>query len=386
MTNKFNSRLLYASLIFLLIFFLIGWGFISSRVNLAAIVSPSGAVIAQLPAGFQAQVFMSGLKQPRFITFDSNGVLYVAERANNRIVSLPDTNHDGVADSVKVFAEDIETPHSLVQYKGAWYVGVPTGVIKLEDTNNDGIADKRTVLIDNYPTIVHNTRTVLFLPDGRMVVSIGSGCNVCDEIDPRRGGIVVYDNEKATGEKIFAHGLRNAVGLTLHPGTGELWATNNGRDLMGDDLPPDTVYIIKEGLNYGWPRCHSGTIIDPEMGAPDSCKGVEQPIIQMQAHSAPLGLTFYNGKNFPVEYQGSLFIALHGSWNRSVPTGYKVIRVPFKDGKPLPAQDFFSGFLDDKKGEASGRPVGLAVSPDGSLFVSDDKGGFIYRISYTPSK
>jgi glucose/arabinose dehydrogenase len=216
-----------------------------------------------------------------------------------------------------------------------------------------------------------------------MVLSIGSTCNVCQEEDPRRAAIVVYDGPGGTGEGIFAKGLRNAVGLALHPGTGDLWATNNGRDLMGDDIPPETVYIVREGGDYGWPRCHSGDVPDPEYGGPGACDDVVQPVVQMQAHSAPLGLVFYTGSAFPPDYHGDLFIAFHGSWNRSVPTGYKVVRLPLDEGLPSgPVEDFATGWLDQDTYLASGRPVGLAVGPDGALYVSDDKGGFIYRIIY----
>jgi glucose/arabinose dehydrogenase len=207
---------------------------------------------------------------------------------------------------------------------------------------------------------------------------------VCVEGDKRRGGIVVYDGPEATGEKIFATGLRNAVGLTLHPDTGELWAANNGRDLMGDDTPPETVYLVKEGGDYGWPRCHAGDIVDPEFGFEGACNGVEPPAIEMQAHSAPLGIVFYTGSAFPPEYHGDLFIAFHGSWNRSVPTGYKVVRAPMEGSTPSgPVEDFAWGWIDEGASDVSGRPVGLAVGPDGALYVSDDKAGFIYRISYS---
>jgi glucose/arabinose dehydrogenase len=222
---------------------------------------------------------------------------------------------------------------------------------------------------------------VLFSPDGStLFVSIGSSCNVCEEDDPRRAAIVRY-NPDGSGEQVFARGLRNAVGIVFRPGTDELWATNNGRDMLGDDQPPETVNLVHQGDDFGWPRCHAGRIVDPDFGGPDACQGVTPPMVEMQAHSAPLGLAFYTGDQFPQEYQGDLFVAFHGSWNRTVPTGYKVVRIPFDDGQPGPVQDFAVGWLD---GDAAwGRPADLAVSPDGSLYVSDDEGGIIYRIFYT---
>lgn len=357
---------------------------LSSRLNLSPTLGSGEETSVQLPPGFEANVFALGLDNPRFIAFGPDGVLYAAERGQDRIVALPDRDSDGQADEIQVYAADLNQPHSLVFHDGAWYVGVPSGVVRLMDMDGDGRADNRDILIDDYPTSgAHSTRTVEFLPDGRMVVSVGSSCNVCLEEDPRRAAVLVYDGPQATGERIFASGLRNAVGLDIHPETGELWATNNGRDFMGDDLPPETVYIVQDGVDYGWPGCHSGNIVDPEYGGQDACQDVGQPVVQMQAHSAPLGLTFYDGEAFPDEYQGDLFIAYHGSWNRSVPTGYKVVRLPLQGSQPAgPVEDFAVGWLDKETGEASGRPVGLAVGPDGALFVSDDKGGFIYRINY----
>jgi glucose/arabinose dehydrogenase len=331
-----------------------------------------------VPDGFRVEVFAEGLNGPRFIAFGPDGVLYVADRGAGRIVALPDADGDGVADEVRVFAEGLNSPHSLVFHAGAWYIGVPTGVVRLTDTGGDGKADEQTTLIDDYPTGGHSTRTVLFLPDGRMVVSVGSSCNVCEEDDPRRAGIVVYD-DVGSGERQFATGLRNAVGLALHPETGEVWATNNGRDLLGDDLPPETVNLVVEGADFGWPRCHSGNIEDPDFGFEGSCEGIEPPIATWQAHTAPLGLAFYTGTNFPEAYRGDLFIALHGSWNHSSGVGYSVIRVPLDGNTPTgEVEDFATGWLSDDF--VSGRPVGLAVGPDGALYVSDDKGGLIYRI------
>ncbi len=355
---------------------------ISSQVSLVGVFAQGELGQIRVPEGFEIAVFAEGLDRPRFMNFGPDGKLYVAERRGNRIVTLEDKDGDGRSDSQQVFADEVNDPHSIVFYEGAWYVGVPTGVIRFTDHDGDGQADERVTLIDSYPTSGHNTRTVEFLPDGRMVVSVGSSCNVCAEKDPRRAAVLAYENENAEGERLFANGLRNAVGLTLHPSTGELWATNNGRDLMGDDIPPDTVYLVREGADYGWPRCHA-SITDPDYGYEGACQEVEAPIAEMQAHSAPLGLVFYEGDAFPEPYRDDLFIAFHGSWNRSVPTGYKIVRLPFEGTKPgSEVVDFATGWLESDLKTVTGRPVGLAVGPDGALYMSDDTGGFIYRIAY----
>ena len=356
---------------------------VTSQVSLVGILARGDEGQISVPEGFEVGIFAEGLDRPRFMNFGPDGRLYVAERGANRIVVLDDEDGDGRSDSQKVFADEVDDPHSIVFYEGAWYVGVPTGVIRFTDHNGDGHSDERETLIDSYATSGHNTRTVEFLPDGRMVVSVGSSCNVCEEGDPRRATILAYQNQNADGEHLFAHGLRNAVGLTLHPSTGELWATNNGRDLMGDDLPPETVDIIREGADYGWPRCHSGRITDPGYGFVGACDEVETPIVEMQAHSAPLGLVFYEGDSFPEPYRDDLFIAFHGSWNRSELTGYKIVRLPFEGNEPgLEVVDFATGWLESDQKTVTGRPVGLAVGPDGALYMSDDVGGFIYRIAY----
>lgn len=365
--------------------FAVGYFFVSRQVDLTAFTSDADIAAVELPPGFEAAIFAEGLSGPRFLAFGPDGVLHVADRGNNRIVTLPDTDGNGRADSTNVFADNLNSPHSLVFHEGAWFVGVPSGVVRLQDTNGDGRADvQETVVGDLPPSGQHTTRTVDFLPDGRMVISVGSSCNVCEEEDPRRAAIVVYEGPAGGGEEIFATGLRNAVGLAVHPQTGELWATNNGRDLMGDDLPPETIYQVTQGSDYGWPTCHAGDIVDPDMGQPGSCDGVPAPDVAMQAHMAPLGLTFYTGDSFPADYQGDMFVALHGSWNRSVPVGYKVGRVPMENGRPAgDLQDFATGWLDLEANAVYGRPVDVAVGPDGALYVSDDKGGYIYRIQYT---
>ena len=310
-----------------------------------------------------------------------DGQLYVAERGAGRIVRLPDQNQDGQADRIEVAAEGLESPSSLAFYSdGSLYVGETTRILRLPPPVNNGTFGEPEVVVDGLPGGGHNTRTVLFSPDfSSLFVSVGSSCNVCEEADFRRAAIMRYNPAGEDG-RVFAKGLRNAVGITFRPGTEELWATNNGRDFLGDDLPPETVYLVLDGGDYGWPRCHSGRIVDPDFGNPSACDGVEPPMVEMQAHSAPLGLEFYSGDQFPDEYQGDLFIAFHGSWNRSQPVGYKIVRIPMDGAVPGQVEDFATGWLVG--GSSWGRPVDIVTAPDGSLFLSDDAGGRIYRIFF----
>ncbi|MES0362279.1 MAG: PQQ-dependent sugar dehydrogenase, partial [Anaerolineales bacterium] len=300
-----------------------------------------------LPPGFKISVYAEGLKGPRMMSLGSDGQLYVTERGAGRILRLPDQNQDGQADQVKVVAEGLDSPSSLAFYSdSSLYVGETTRILRLPPPVSGVAFGEPEVVIDGLPSGGHNTRTVLFSPDfSSLFVSVGSSCNVCEEDDQRRAAIMRYDPDGEDG-RVFAKGLRNAVGITFRPGTDELWATNNGRDHLGDDLPPETVYLVKDGGDYGWPRCHSGRIIDPDFGDPSACDGVESPMVEMQAHSAPLGLEFYSGDQFPDEYRGDLFVAFHGSWNRSQPVGYKIVRIPMDGDTPGPVEDFAAGWLE----------------------------------------
>jgi len=333
----------------------------------------------ELPPGFGISVYAENLGDPRFMAYSPDGVLYVTDIGGGRVLALPDGNRDGVADATEEAITGLREPHGIAFHAGALYVGETTQIARFT-RSGDGWGDKE-VIVPNLPTGGHRTRTVIFGQDGKMYVSIGSSCNVCNEELPLRAAVLQYDADGSNG-KLFSAGLRNAVGLMLRPGTNEIWATNNGADQMGDDVPPETVNVLADGADFGWPRCHAGHIVDPQFGGQGGCDGVRAPAVEMQAHSAPLGLRFYEGQMFPAEYRGNLFIAFHGSWNRSTPTGYNVVRVQVDAaGRPGAVQDFAGGWLRPD-GRVAGRPVDVIVAPDGALLVSDDSGGRIFRIFY----
>ena len=362
---------------------------------------PAAAAPQGLPAGFKLSVHAEGLGRARFMAFgpayakasldsardksagkpDGTGwVLYVGTNEQRGSVwALPDYNGDGKADENVVFASGLGAPHSVAWKDGWLYVGESHQVIRLRDTNGDLRADEREVIVPNLPAWgMHFTRTVGFGPDGALYVSVGSDCNACED-EPHRATILRAGPDGSALE-VFARGLRNAVGFTWNPDTKEMWATDNGRDWLGDDLPPEDLNLVQRGGDYGWPYCYGQRVPDPELGSAACCAKTIPTTFEMPAHSAPLGLAFYTGAMFPPEYRGDLFIAFHGSWNRSAPTGYKVVRVRFKNGKPVGIEDFVDVWF--KGGRAQHRPVDVAVGPDGALYISDDRGGTIFRVTY----
>lgn len=337
-----------------------------------------------LPAGFQISVYARGLNTPRFMTIGPNGALLVANRNSSTVVALLPGTSPTRAGQALTLVSGLHDPTSLDMDGGYLYIGEGNGIARVR-LGNDLHPGPIERIITNLPEGgQHSTRTVLIGPDHRIYVSIGSDCNVCQESDPHRAAVWVFNLDGSQG-RLYAKGLRNAVGMQVNPWNNQIWVTNNGRDTLGDNVPPETVYALTDQGDYGWPRCHAGTIPDPQYGKmANACQGVQQPLVRMQAHSAPLGLAFYppTAKQFPEQYQNSLYIAFHGSWNRSIPTGYKLVRVPLKNGAVAgPAEDFATGWLRGNS-PATGRPVDVTVAPDGSLFVSDDTFNVIYHIWY----
>jgi glucose/arabinose dehydrogenase len=337
----------------------------------------------QLPRGFAIEFFARDLGHARFLALDPRGALLVSVPRAGRVLALPDDDRDGRADAAVPVVEGLDLPHGLAFQDGQLYVAETGRVLRFDyDPAARRVRGEPVVVVPDLPPRGgHWTRTIAVGPDRRLYVSVGSSCNNCEERDRRRAAIYRYGPD-GSGAAPFATGLRNAVGMAFRPGTGELWATVNGRDWLGEDRPAEYVTRIEEGGFYGWPHCHwtaAGLIADPDLGGGDRCRAVLRPGLLYQAHTAPLGLAFYTGAQFPPDYRGDLFVALHGSWNRSVPVGYKVIRVRLGGGTPV-AEDFATGWLAGSR--YWGRPVDLAVAPDGALFLSDDGLGAVYRITY----
>ncbi len=363
------------------------------------------------PARFTVSMFADTLQLPRFMTLAPNGDVFVAEPFRNAatITVLRDADKNGVAELRETFASGLNRPFGLAFWKNYLYVGNNDSVVRFAYTAgqlkaagapekivdlppSDAALDQDTasrLRIDVSQTRGYNhwTRNVIFNPTGtKMYVTVGSATNATPENDARRAAINEY-NPDGSGHRVFASGLRNPVGLAYFPGTNTLWTAVNERDHLGDDLVPDFITSVSDGAFYGWPYSYIGKNVDPTVAVarPDLVAKAVAPDVLLPAHSAALGLIFYTGSQFPAAYRNSAFVALHGSINRSKLSGYAVVRVPFRDGRPSgPPEEFLSGFIarDDEEKQAWGRPVGLLQLPDGSILLSDDGGNRLWRVSY----
>jgi len=338
----------------------------------------------KLPPGFQVSLFSEQTPDARSLALGDDGTVYVGS-SGDKVYALRDADRDGKAESVSIVASGLNMPNGVAWVKGDLYIAEIDRIVKLKDIAAR-LADppKPEPVFDGYPKDRHHGWKYLRLgPDGKLYAPVGAPCNICLSEKEIYASLTRLDPDGKNFE-IFARGIRNTVGFDWEPQTGALFFTDNGRDLLGDDLPPEELNAApKPGLHFGYPFCHAGDIADPEFGKQRACSEFTPPVWKFPAHTAALGIRFYRGKQFPQAYQGQLFVAQHGSWNRSVPQGYRVVLVKFKDGKPVADEVFADGWLQ-AGGAVLGRPVDVLEWTDGSLLVSDDKNGVVYRIAYKP--
>jgi glucose/arabinose dehydrogenase len=343
-----------------------------------------------LPDGFSISIYASNLGSPRAIAWDPNGVMLVSLTQAGKVVALPDGNGDGVADQQVTVAAGLNLPHGMAfrANGGSYqlYIAETDQVAVYDyDAGNLKATNKRKI-IDLPGGGVHFTRTIMFRPppdDNQLLISVGSDANVAIESDWRRAAILVADAD-GSNFRPFAAGLRNSVFMAVNPSTGAVWATENGRDLLGDDIPPDEINIIEDGNNYGWPNFYGknvhDTTFDKKTYSGDPAAGMTPSYIDIQAHSAPLGLSFFPLQGWPDAYAHDLLVCYHGSWNRTVPTGYKVVLFHLdENGNYLGNEDFISGWLRPD-GNVVGRPVDVSIRDDGTMYITDDLAGLVYLV------
>jgi len=345
-----------------------------------------------LPPGFSISIFADGLQTPRVLAWDGAGNLLVSDMGSGQVVALPDRDNNGAADEKVVVADGLNNPHGLALLPAdptRLYIAETDQVAVYNYDQNTLKATGKQKIIDLPPDGEHITRTIMFMPppnQDKLLISVGSSANVVNESDWRRAKILVA-NSDGSGLRAFASGLRNSVFMAVHPITKQVWAIENGRDYLGDDLPPDEINIIEDGHDYGWPNFYGKNLHDTQFDSTtypagqDLAAGKTPSHIDLQAHSAPLGLAFIDSQSWPAEYKYNLLVSFHGSWNRTVPTGDKVVRIRLdRKGNYQGIEDFITGWLQPD-GSKLGRPVGILFKQDGSSYISDDQSGVIYRVT-----
>jgi glucose/arabinose dehydrogenase len=336
----------------------------------------------KLPPGFEISVYAGNVPNARSLTLSPKGTLFVGSLKEGKVYAV--VSQAGETEAKKIFtvAQGLNMPNGVAFRNGALYVAEVNRVLRYDDIESHLPNPPKPVTVnDQFPKDRHHGwKFIAFGPDGLLYVPVGAPCNIC-EPDQNRYALISRLKADGTGTEVFARGIRNTVGFDWHPVTKELWFTDNGGDNLGDDVPPDELnHAPKQGLNFGYPYCHGGDIPDPQFGKKRSCSEFILPAQKLGPHVAALGMRFYTGSMFPAEYRNQIFIAEHGSWNRSTPIGYRITIVQLENGKAVSYKPFAEGWL--QRGQAWGRPVDVLVMPDGALLVSDDEAGAIYRIRY----
>jgi glucose/arabinose dehydrogenase len=334
----------------------------------------------KLPPGFSVSIYATGVRNARQMALGSQGTVFVGSMNAGYVYALVDRDKDNRADEVIRIAEGLNMPSGIAFRDGSLYVAAVSRVLRYDNIESQlKTPPKPVVVSDKFPTDSHHGwKFIAFGPDGMLYVPVGAPCNVCRPDD--RHAVINRMNADGSGLEVFAKGIRNSVGFDWHPVTKELWFTDNGRDGMGDNIPPDELnYAPQKGLNFGFPDCHAGTIPDPEFGK-EPCSKFTPPAMNLTPHGAAIGMRFYTGSMFPAEYRNQIFIAEHGSWDRSVPIGYRIMLARLEGNKAVKYEPFAEGWLQGSR--AWGRPTDVLVMPDGALLVADDQADTIYRIAY----
>ena len=338
--------------------------------------------LIKLPAGFKISVYADKLPGARSMTLGERGTLFIGTRSEGTVYAVRDTDGDFKSDRMYIIASGLSMPNGVAFRNGSLYVAEIHRVLRYDDIEKKLANPPKPALInDSFPRDRHHGwKYIAFGPDGKLYVPVGAPCNICKSADERYASILRM-NPDGSGLEIVAKGVRNTVGFDWDPDSGDLWFTDNGRDWMGNDLPPDELNRLRhKGEHFGYPYCHGAGIADPEYGVTKKCGEFSGPETALGAHVASLGMKFYNGAQFPPRYRNRIFIAEHGSWNRNPPSGYRITMVTPKNGGAVSYTVFAKGWL--RGARAWGRPVDLLILPDGSMLVSDDLSGTIYRIHY----
>jgi glucose/arabinose dehydrogenase len=338
----------------------------------------------KLPEGFKIDIYAQGVVNARSMELSPNGTLFVGTRSEGSVYALKDTDGDMKADQAYTIAEGLKLPNGVAFRDGDLYVAEVNRVIKFENIE-DKLDNPPTpkVIFDKYPKETHHGwKFIAFGPDDKLYIPVGAPCNICESED-RIFNTITRINPDGSGFEIVHEGVRNTVGFTWHPETGDIWFTDNGRDWLGDDSPAcELNHASKDGMHFGYPYCHQGDLADPEFGEKRPCSDFTAPARKLGPHVAPLGLEFYTANQFPADYKGHLLIAEHGSWNRSKKSGYRIMQVKLDGNKAVSYEPFIEGWLEVEEDDAWGRPVDLEFLPDGSMLISDDYADVIYRVYY----